>query len=214
MRIVLADKPIVEPVLLAEVKEHVRIDGVVEDAKLASLIASARAMVEAWTGLVLISRAADIYLDHWHDHRDQRPLPNPMILDGTAFGFSGSERSVLLPLRPLQSITSISLFDDQSNETNWATSNYYFQGGLSPAISLRNQAAWPLPLRPVDGVKISVVAGYGDSWNDVPDDILQALLNVTAFLYFNRGDEAMSVGSVLTSSGAKALLSPYRLLRV
>lgn len=214
MRIALAEKPIVEPVLLAETKEHLRIDGVAEDAKLASFIASARAIVEVWTGLVLITRLADIYLDHWHDCLDQNPAPGPTISDGATAGFSIPENTVRLPLRPLQSITSISSLDDQSNEVVWDASSYYFQAGMSPAVSRRNQAAWPVPLRPVDGIKISVVAGFGDSWNDVPDDVVQALLNVTAFLYFNRGDEAMAVGHVLKSSGALAMLSPYRLVRV
>ncbi len=214
MRIVLAEKPIVEPVLLAEAREHLRIDGEAEDTKLASLITSARAIVEAWTGLVLITRSADIYLDHWHDRRNQNCMSRPTVIVGTTAEFSALENSVQLPLRPAQSITSISVLDDQSVETVWDAAHYYFQDGMSPTLSLRSQTAWPSPQRPVDGIRISVVAGFGDSWNDVPDDIVQALLNVTTFLYFNRGDEAASVGHVLKSSGAKTLLSPYRLVRV
>ncbi len=55
--------PALEPVSLADVKAHLRIDGDDEDALLTAAIVSARVHVEAATRRVLIEQAWRIYLD-------------------------------------------------------------------------------------------------------------------------------------------------------
>lgn len=50
--------PSAEPLTLAEVKAHLRLDGSDEDALLASLISTAREHLERETGLCLISSLA------------------------------------------------------------------------------------------------------------------------------------------------------------
>nr|CAD6610872.1 bacteriophage protein [Rhizobium sp. Khangiran2] len=57
--------PIAEPLTLAEVRAHLRLDDTQEDALLSSLIATAREHLERETGLCLMAQAWRLYLDDW-----------------------------------------------------------------------------------------------------------------------------------------------------
>ena len=63
MRVVPTSLPATEPLLLEEVKEHLRIENAEEDTSLSSQIVAARTLVETATGLVLVSRSFDIFLE-------------------------------------------------------------------------------------------------------------------------------------------------------
>ena len=57
--------PALEPVSLADVKAHLRVDTDDEDALLTAAIVSARVHVEAVTRRVLIEQSWRVYLDRW-----------------------------------------------------------------------------------------------------------------------------------------------------
>ena len=179
-------------ILLAEVKEHLRIDGSAEDSKLNAITATAECMIEAAVGLTLISRDFDVYLN-------VSPVRGKSCLS--------------IPVRPLQTINMVNLIAADGSETLWLSSNYNVQPGLMPLIDLSPQMQWPKSLRSTEGMRINVTAGFGSDWNAIPADIHQALLLLITALYFNRGD-TVQTGDLLKSSGAMAILLPYRQVRL
>ena len=56
-------------------------------------------------------------------------------------------------------------------------------------------------------IAIAFTAGYGDAESDVPAPIREAILEIVADLYANRGET-----NVETPLAALALLAPYRVL--
>lgn len=210
MRIVQTTAPVREPILLDEVKEHLRIESDHEDAAIASFIAAARAVVEAATGLYLIDRSVDIYVDRWSELMPQQPNHSRAIsLCDHLVPISGAGSPVKLPVRPVGAVTSIMLVDDGDVEAEWALENYQLQPGLEPTLHLAVSAAWPTPARDFGGIKISVTAGFGADWNAVPETIQQAVKMMVAKLYLCRGDEAVAPANLLKASGAGGLLRSF-----
>lgn len=179
-------------ILLAEVKEHLRIDGSAEDSQLNALIMTAERMIEAAIGIALISRQFDIYYNDWPKQ-------------GT--------RRLALPVWPLLAVNAVYLKDGMDTDTLWAANHYRVQTGLAPSISLAVHENWPALTQQTDGIRINITAGFGTDWNAVPADIHQALLLLITALYFNRGDGDQT-NDLMRSSGAMAILSPYRRVRL
>ncbi len=204
-----------EPVLLNEVKEHLRLDADHEDAKLMSVIASARAAIEAQFGLQLIDREIDIYLDCWPSVTGMEGRVSPT--NHGAAGLSsrvGTHTSVALPARPVSEIVSISLLDEEGAEVIWDAGNYALVPGLAPVLYLRAGSGWPSVLRPREGVKIKAVSGFGPTWNSIPEDIHQALLHLITSRYFHRGDDAANAGFPANPGGVDRFMAPYRHVRI
>lgn len=213
MRIVQTSMPNREPLLLDEVKEHLRIDSDHEDAKIAGFIAAARAAIETASGLYLIDRDIEVFIDGWGDlqlvgskncHGDL-----DYIVPSNAFN-----KQALLPLKPVCAVSAVTLIDGEDSETEWNAANYQLQAGLEPKLSLTSGASWPTPPRRVEGIKISLTAGFGPDWNAVPETLRQAIMMMATKLYVARGDEDMSQVNLLKSSGASGLLGSFRQVRI
>ena len=67
MTAVLIEGPAVEPVSLAEVKEHLRVDGPDEEPLIVALITTARLTIEHLAGLALVTQRWAVVLDAWPD---------------------------------------------------------------------------------------------------------------------------------------------------
>lgn len=180
--------PAVEPVTLAEVKAHLRLDATEEDAVLGACIVAARQACESFTGLSLISQSWQLYLDAW-------PV-----------------RPIRLPRPPLQAVTAVKVFTNDNELTTLDPSLYEVDTRSWPG-RLRSRAPfpWPLVTRPLAGIEITFRAGYGDSWNDVPQALRLGLLMTVAELYENR--EAAGFAASLPTPIA-ALWQPYRQVRL
>jgi len=73
----------------------------------------------------------------------------------------------------------------------------------------------------LQSIQIQFKAGYGDTVDDIPLDILLAMYQLIADLYNNRGDCSVSSSSSaacscsgLLNSTSKGLLDPYRILNI
>jgi uncharacterized phiE125 gp8 family phage protein len=70
-------------------------------------------------------------------------------------------------------------------------------------------ASWPVPGRAVNGIGITVEAGFGATPAAVPEDLRQAVLLMVAHWYAHRGDEPQPL-----PAGIAALLTPFREVRL
>jgi len=157
-----------EPITLAQAKQHLRVDGSDEDGLISSLITAARLMVEARTDRALLTQSWILHL-------------------------APSERFRDLPLKPVQRIVAV--------QVEGAVSQAYQTKKRGEALALRLND-------PTLEAEVEFVAGYGDLATQVPETLRQAILQLTAFWFENRGSAAM-IGSQMPKS-VQALLAPYR----
>ena len=192
MPLVLTAGPAVEPVTLAEAKTHLRVDGTAEDTLVASLIITSRLHVEAAMGLALITQSWSWFFDAWP-----------------------AGAAVKLPLRPVQSITAVRLYDENAVVTTLASDTYFLDGAGAPARLVRQGAlVWPKPGRIANGIEIALTAGYGDAAADVPDPIRQAILLLIAHWYEHRSPLEVGPQAQLPPDMVSKLLAPYRTMRL
>jgi uncharacterized phiE125 gp8 family phage protein len=131
----------------------------------------------------------------------------------------GSSSELLYP--PCQSIDSVEVITtaisggepvsyiyDEDNYTLDQSRNRYYD-----RIILNEGYQTPSDMRDEAGFVITYTAGYGESYTDVPYNIRQAIAMLTSYLFTNRGD-CEGGGDPIVSSGAAAILSPYKLLRL
>ena len=180
-----------EPASLAQAKLHCRIEtGVTEDDTLiTALIVAARTYVEDTLNRALITQTWELVLDTFP-----------------------SGNNVLLPKGPLQSITSITTYDEADAASVFTTSGYRVDT-YGDRATLVDGYSWPTDLRSHNGVVITYVTGYGDASTDIPPSIIQAIFMLIAHWYENR--EAVSEKAMLTvPMGVDLLLTPYKRLRI
>jgi len=87
---------------------------------------------------------------------------------------------------------------------------YQVDAASAPArLALKPAAVLPANLRAINAVSIAFTAGYGDGESDVPAPVREAILEIVAGLYANRGDAPADL-----PLAAFALLAPYRVLKL
>lgn len=192
MGLTLVTPPAEEPVTLDEAKLHCRVDaGITEhDALLSALIVAAREQVESETGRALVSQTWRLTLDCFP------PLP------------------IVLPRAPLVSVDSISYLDTSgdSQTLNPAAYRVVTDEVLGKVVPVFG-GQWPAARRTEGAVTVKFVAGYGEA-QDVPQAIKQWILLAVGGWYGQR--EAIVAGQVaeLPRGYWRALLDPYRIVRV
>jgi len=185
---VLKTRPNVEPIGKDEVKANSRIDITDDDLLIQAKILGVRTMVEKIYDLAIITQTWTMYLD-W--------LP-PLIE---------------IYKRPLQKINSIKYLDDSGAQQTLATNLYNVDiNSRPPRILPSFNAIWPsVQLRPA-AVAIEFDAGYGDTANDVPQNVIQYLLIKVADFYENR--ESYTEARIQTHDFVDNLMNPERLFSV
>lgn len=149
-------------VSLAEVKAWLKIDGDDEDDLLTSLIASATAECEAYSGLSFITRNRTVKLS----------------------SFSGKD--VILPYGPVTALTSIE-YTDEDDAPQTIDSSDYTVDIASGLARVRVTESWPYTNRSLSNVVVTYVAGYADA-AAVPEVIKKAIKQKVAVDHEKRGD--------------------------
>jgi uncharacterized phiE125 gp8 family phage protein len=187
---VVVTPPAQYPVSLAEVRAQLGIETTDEDARLTGLIAAATEMAEQYTNRSFISRSYRGFLD--------------------CFPYCGH---LELPRAPLQSVTSITTFDDDGDvATVFSADDYYVDTGSTLGrVALRSGSSWPTFTRRSNGAELIWVAGFGDNPADVPEGIRLAIQVLIGWLNEQRGDEASPKDMPMA---AEALLNPYRIFAI
>jgi uncharacterized phiE125 gp8 family phage protein len=188
MTYTLITPPSAEPLTLAEVKAHLRLDGAEEDALLQSLVNTAREFLERETGLCLIAQTWRLYLDRWPQGGVIRILKSPVqeIKTVTVYGLEGE---------PVQ----VSLED------------HLLDGAGRPArLWLRHT---PVTGRTVNGIEIDFSAGYGEAGTDLPDTLKRAMLIHIGQMFAFRGAISPDQQPPGIPDGYERLISPFRMRR-
>lgn len=207
-----ANDPEVFVATLDEVKLRLGIDAFdyTWDSMLTSYIEVAQRWIEDSLGIEMIDSTWTLSLDclpmrrgEWWDG----------VREGAITELHAAQNFIELPRWPLQSLTSITFFDDEDNGTVVPAATYYVDTATRPGRAvLRYGEVWPtVVLRPAAGIVAEFVAGYGDAAADVPEPLKEAVRLMVAFLFEHRG--ACDAPSAYTKSGAKTLADNYRVRR-
>jgi uncharacterized phiE125 gp8 family phage protein len=181
--------PAAEPVTLAEVKAHLRLDAADEDALLAGLMRAAREHLEGETGLALIARTFRLYLDDWP-----------------------AARVIQIARGPVQTIETVTVYDAAGMPVEADTAGYVLDGTARPARLVLPQR--PSTTRAVNGIEIDFTAGFGESGADVPDTLKRALLLHVAAMFELRGVLSLDDQPGAVPQGYDRLIAPYRMRRL
>ena len=168
MNLKLFTPPAVEPVSLADIVSHLRIDSSDEDSLLLSMIEAARDYCESYQNRAYITQTWELALVSFP---------------------SGNE--IILPRPPLQSsptAPTVKYYDTADVEATMAAADYMVDTYAEPGrIVLKYEKTWPsTTLRPANGVIIKYVAGYGATAATVPERIIQAIKLLVGHMYENR----------------------------
>lgn len=192
MPLILTSAPVVEPVTLTEAKAHLRVDTDAEDTLIGSLIVTSRLHVEAAMGLALVSQGWSWYLDAWPP--------------GSA---------VALPLRPVESIAAVRLYDAAGAAAALEPGGYLLDGaGPHPRLVRLGARPWPKPARIANGIEIAFTAGYGGAAADVPAPIRHAILLLVAHWHEHRSPVEEGAPAAPVPDMVSELLAPYRVPRL
>lgn len=192
--------PAVEPVSLAEVKKHVRVEHEDEDDYLLGLVMAARQYCELRVDRCLIDTRLEMTLDTFPADIEL-PLPLP------PFSPTVGRQDIEIKFK---NVTLQELTVTETEPTIVSSPGTFLANRAStPAVLTPNvNGYWPVtgPIR--SAVTIRWWAGYGDSGAKVPRGIRHAILMLAGHWYLNR--EAVAPGSMGTVPlGVDELLSTF-----
>lgn len=177
--------PAIEPVSVAELQAHARIDDAENQTELQAMIASARKAIEE--GHV------------W------RALINQACVD--KFDWFACKMELRWPT--VQSVTSVQYVDTDGVTQTVSTDVYELgQAGGIGVVRLKFNQSWPSARSQADAITITYTAGYGTSPDDVPEPIRQAILIYANWLYVAREGEGGPLDAL------NSLLEPFSAWRV
>ncbi|PPU93743.1 head-tail connector protein [Xanthomonas albilineans] len=195
---------IAEPVSLAQVKLHLRVDVAEDDALILALISSARQMAETLTNRQLLSATWNLVLD---------AFPGPSLI-GVPAGttYSIPEHAILIAKGPVQAVTSIVYQDMNRNLVTLPPTDYVVTStdDLTRITPIFGQI-WPPTLPQIGAVNVQFLAGYADS-TQVPEGIKHWIKLRVDSLYNQRGEVAFTRGNMGKLPYVDALLDPYRIV--
>lgn len=174
--------PAAEPITTAEAKAWLRVDIDAEDALIASLVKTARVLLEQQYGRQLVTATWQQSMDTfpggggWANVMAAQPFP-----DGYA---------IRLLRNPVQSVSAVEYYDQANTLQTLSPVIYDVDAATDPArITLAMNRIWPITRLRTGSVRVTFVAGYGNA-AAVPEDVKTAIKLMVAHLYENRGDAA------------------------
>lgn len=183
--------PFVEPITLAETKQHLRVDTDTDDSYIAALITAAREYCEDYLDRTLNHTQWQMKMDNF-PYEIGMPRP-PMVASGTA-----TQVSVTYVENSLGGTTTLSL------------SQYRIDRDSTPGV-LRPLygGSWPSHLSDENSLTVTWWGGYGPNPEDVPRVVRHAMLMLVA-TWYERRQAIDSVSATEVPMGAKALLDSAR----
>jgi len=179
--------PSVEPVVTADQKTWMRVDGTDEDTLIGSLAAAARAYVEMATSRQCITATWVLKLKNF------------------------PAGDIVLPIFPLQSITSIKYYDSNDTQQTWSSALYDVDTAMEPGrVRPVSGEDYPSDVRGyTDDIEITFVSGDGDAASDVPDGVLAAI-KILAANWFENREANTPIGLTPVPMSLESLIWQYR----
>lgn len=166
--------PAVEPVLLAEAKDYLRVTDGDSDVTISNLLTAARLYAETFTRRALITQT-------WKITADSFPSKASRYQNGQYTSTVYPGQGFLLPMPPAQSVTSITYYDADNTLQTLSSSLYQVDALGEPARVIPNpNSLWPTTYTRLNAVTLTYVCGYGASGASVPQGIRQAILILTS----------------------------------
>lgn len=186
------EAPEVEPVTLDEARDHLRVvpystdsdgEGVhPDDAYISALIVAARQYCESFLERALISQTLEFALDSFPTEEIKVVRPNILEVESIKYD-SDTEQTV--------------------DPEDYGIDDYRADQWIVPV------SAWPVSSGAANSVRIRYIAGYGETAEDVPMAIRQALLLLVGHWYAHR--ESVDASNLAElPMGVNALLRPYQ----
>jgi len=173
-----------DPVTLAELKAHCRVDFTLDDAYFTTLITAATDWVQRLTRRQLVTatlrQSWDSYPSVFHPPRVITQAYGPRVF------YQGMEAAMMtLDVEPVQSVSTVTYYDPTDALQTVNSSTYWVDIATSPQRIVPKDA-WPTILfgRP-SAFRIDFIAGYGTA-SDVPAMLKQAIMLLAAHWYENR----------------------------
>ncbi|QDL93755.1 hypothetical protein FDP22_15595 [Paroceanicella profunda] len=188
------EPPVLGTKAVRDLAEHLRLgsgfaDDGAQDSLLELYLRTAMAAIEARIGKALIRRSFSWSVTRWRQTGRQ-----------------------VLPVAPVRQVTAVRIISANGAEEEAESSLWVLlPDGQSPAL----QGSWgrALPGIPDQGrAEIEFDAGYAVSWEELPPDLRQASLLLSASYYENRSADEGRDGAM--PFGVLALLDPYRPVRL
>jgi uncharacterized phiE125 gp8 family phage protein len=202
MPLQLITAPALEPVTLDEAKAHLKVDTDDDDSLISTLITACRTRAEWHTARAFVTQSWTLWRDGWPGAAADAGLPPALSAAPPA--------AIEIPLPPLQAVTTITTYALDDTATVLDPSLYQVDAASKPArVALKFGVVPPTGLRGMNAVEIAFTAGYGGAESDVPAPIREAILELVACVYANRGDTPSEL-----PPAALALLAPYRVVKL
>lgn len=186
----------------SDVKTFLRIDFNDDDTIIDNYLKSARLMAEQYTGRAFINQTWKLTMDSFGGNVDDN-LPIGFYEKPKEWFYRYSD-FIELPIKPLSSVTSLVTYAKDNTSSTYSASNYTIDTA-SGRLYLNEGQVFPSNLRNRNAVELTFVAGYGAAASNVPMDIRQAVMQLTASMYEARGLCEMPCS-------CKALLDNYKIL--
>ncbi len=189
MGLILKTAPAAEPISVADAKDYPHVVSLSEDALIALLVKAAREFGEAITNRAWVTQT-------WE-----------LVLDGFPTG------GIVIPLPPLQSITSVKYIDEDGYEQTLDSSLYHADVDSEPGLIVPAYGeSWPSARDEINAVRVRFVAGWLTT--DAIPEMLKMWLKVrVGTLYMQR--EAIVIGQTVEAiprDFVDGLLDPYRII--
>ncbi len=189
-------------VSLAEMKLYLKVDNTADDNLITSLIHAATSLVEKYISRELLNKTFTMYLDLFPFCKQY----------GNTVESNFNNYTIQVKRSKLQSITSIKYYDNDVLTTlDSALYSFSEDNDYSRIYLIDDSTLWPSTDDRKQAVEIEFVAGYGETTDDVPEDLKTAIKMLVAYIYENRGD---CVTTSISSSSANVLLDLYRIREI
>lgn len=191
MSLVMTSPPAAEPVTVADIKAHLRIDDSDEDILLASLLLTSRMHIETALSLALITQSWTLRLDRWP-----------------------RGRSLELPLAPLRAVDEVRVKDASAAANIVSAESYLVDLAARPARLVWNNVVPPAPQVPAGGIEIDLSAGFGADGESVPAPLKHAILMLAAHWYEHRDPSEIGTNGARIPDAVSSLINPFRTIRL
>jgi hypothetical protein len=180
--------PAAEVVSVEDAKLYTKIDASADDALVSLFAASAREYCETWT----------------------RRAFTTQTLEASYRGWPWCGAPLILPRPPLQQVSKVEYIDTDGVRRELSSSAYVVTAPAGPRAShgtldIARGVSLPALGAVERPVIVTLIAGYGDAAEDVPEGLRSAVLVHLCDLHMNRG-----TGDADAWPAVERLLRPYR----